>query len=77
MVMDVKGDLVTDCHRILDSYRNQFSQLLNVHWAYDVRQTEIHTAEPQVLQPSTFEFESAIDKLRSHKILDTNQIPSK
>jgi len=48
MVMDVKCDMVTDSHRILASWRNQFSQLLNVHWANDVRQTEIHTAESQV-----------------------------
>ena len=29
-----------------------FSQLLNVHDAKDVRQTEIHTAEPLVPEPS-------------------------
>jgi len=29
VVMDVKGDMVTDCHRILARWRNQFSQLLN------------------------------------------------
>ena len=48
MVMDVKCDMVTDCHRILARWRNQFSQLLNVHGGNDIRQKEIHTAEPQV-----------------------------
>ena len=29
IVMDGKGDLVTDCHRILASWRNHFSQQFN------------------------------------------------
>ena len=45
---DEKGDMVTDSHKILARWRNQFSQLLKVHWTNDVRQTEIHRAEPQV-----------------------------
>ena len=44
-VQDEKGDLVTDCHSILASWRNHFFQLLNVH---DVRPREIQTVEPQV-----------------------------
>jgi hypothetical protein len=48
MVMDVKGDMVTDSHKILARWRNQFSQLMNVHGVDDVRQTQIHTADPQV-----------------------------
>jgi hypothetical protein len=44
--MDEKGDLVTDSHRILARRRNHFSQLFNVHGVNDIRQTEIHTAEP-------------------------------
>jgi len=33
----------------------------------DGRQTEIHTAEPLVPEPSAFDFELAIEKLKSHK----------
>ena len=40
IVKDEKGDLVTDCHSILTS---------------DVTQTEKHTAEPLVPEPSAFE----------------------
>jgi hypothetical protein len=36
---------------------NHFSQLLNVHVVNDVRQTEIHIAEPLVHEPSAFEVE--------------------
>jgi hypothetical protein len=35
---------------------------LNVHWVNDVRQTEIHTAEPPVPEPTAFEVEMAIEK---------------
>jgi len=51
-----KGDLVTDSHSILARWRNHFSQLLNVYGVNDVRQTEIHTAELLVPEPSAFEF---------------------
>jgi hypothetical protein len=49
---------------------NYFSQLLNVHGVNDVRQTEIHTAEPLVPEPSAFEVEMAmaIEKLKRTQI---------
>jgi hypothetical protein len=42
----------------------------------DVRQTEICTAEPLVPEPSTFEVEMAIEKLKRHKSPGTDQIPT-
>jgi hypothetical protein len=44
----------------LKRLKNHFSQLFNVHSASDVRQTEIHIAEPQLLDPSPLEVETAI-----------------
>jgi len=41
----------------------------------DVRQTEIHTAEPLVPEPSVFEFEILIEKLKRHKSPGIDQIP--
>jgi hypothetical protein len=38
---------------------------LNVHNISDVRQTEIHTADPQVSGPTHFEVEIAIEKLKN------------
>ena len=35
----------------------------------DVRQTELHTGEPLVSEPNVFEFQLAIEKLKSHKSL--------
>ena len=52
------------------------SHLLNVHGVNDVRQTEIHTAEPLVPEPSAFEGELANEKLKRHKSPDIHQIPA-
>ena len=67
IVKDEKGDLVADSHSIMARWRDYFSQILNVHGVSDVRQAEIHTAEPLVLKPSALEVELAIEKLKSHK----------
>ena len=37
---------------------------------------EIHTADPLVPEPSAFEFEWAIEKLKTHKSPGTDQIPT-
>jgi hypothetical protein len=68
--------LVTALHSILAGWRNHFSQILNVHGLNDVRQTEIHTAESLVLEPSTSEVEMTIDKLKRHKSPGIDQIPA-
>jgi hypothetical protein len=48
---------------------------LNVHGVNDVRQTEIHTAEPLVPEPSATEIELVIEKLKSNKSQVIDQIP--
>jgi len=47
-----------------------------VHGVKDVGQAEIHTAEPLVPEPSASEVELAINKLKSHKSPDIDQIPA-
>jgi len=74
-VKDEKGDSVTDSHYNFARWRNLFSQLLNVHGVSGVRQTEIHTAEPSVPEPSAFVVEFGIEKLKGHKSPGINQIP--
>jgi hypothetical protein len=51
----------------LNRWKNYFSQLLNAHRVSDVRQIEIHTAEPLLPDPSPFEVEIAIAKLKRFK----------
>jgi hypothetical protein len=53
-----------------------FSKLFNVNGVSDVRQIEIHTAEPLVPEPSAFELEMAFEKLKSHKSPGIDQIPA-
>jgi hypothetical protein len=52
------------------------SQLLNVHNVNDVRQIEVHTAEPLVPGPSHLEAGIAIPKLKRYKSPGSDQIPA-
>ena len=76
IVKDEKGDLIVDSHSILASWRKHFSQLLSIHGVNDVRQTEIHTAEPLVPEPRTIEVELANGKLKSKKSPGIDQLPA-
>ena len=76
IVKDETDDLVTGSYSILARWRDYFSQLLNVHGVHYVQQTETHTAEPLVPEPSAFELDLAIEKLKSHKSPGTDQIPA-
>jgi len=73
-VIDDKGDLDADSHSILARWRNYFSQILNIHGVNDIMQTEIHTAEPLVHEPSASEYELDPENVKSHKSPGTKQI---
>jgi hypothetical protein len=62
-VKDENGDLHADSHSILNRWKKYFSQLLEVHNVSDVRQIEVHRAQPLVPGPSCLEVETAIAKL--------------
>ena len=68
--------MVADFHSILARWSNHISQMLNVHGFNDVRQSEIHTAEPLIPEPRASEVELAIEKLKSHKSPGIDQIPA-
>jgi hypothetical protein len=50
--------------------------MLNVHEVHDVRQMDIHMAEPLIPEPSLVKVEIAIGKLKGYKSLGTDQIPT-
>ena len=75
IVKDKKGNLVTDSHSILARW-NHFSHLLNVLGVTNVRQTEIHAAEPLVSESSACDVEMAVKRLKRHKSLGMDQIPA-
>jgi hypothetical protein len=58
------------------TWRNYFFQILNVHGVSNVRQAEIHTAEPLVPEQSALDVELAIENLKSHKSPGIDQIPA-
>jgi hypothetical protein len=60
----------------LNRWKNYFYQLVNVHGVNDVRQTEIHTAEPLVSEPRSSEAEIAIEKLKRYQSPGIDRIPA-
>jgi hypothetical protein len=55
LVKDENGDLIADSHNILKRWKNCILQSLSVHNVDDVRQIEVHTAEPLISGPSRLE----------------------
>jgi hypothetical protein len=51
--------------------------VLNVHGIHDVRQMDIHMAEPLMPEPSLDKVEIAIGKLKRYKSPGNDQIPTK
>jgi hypothetical protein len=64
-----------DSHNILHWWKKN-SQLLNAHNVSDVRQIEVHGAEPLVPGPSRLEAEIAIAKLKKYKSPGSDEIPA-
>jgi hypothetical protein len=69
-VEDEKGDLLADSHNNLKGWKNYFSQLLNV------RQIEIHRAEPLVPDPGSIAVKIVIEQLKRNKSPGSDQIPA-
>jgi hypothetical protein len=68
------GDLFADSCNILNWWKNYFPQLLNVYNVSDVRQMEVHTAEPLVRGPNRLEI--VIAKLYKYESPGSDQIPA-
>jgi hypothetical protein len=73
----VRGaDLLADPQKIVTRWKNYFCQLLNVQGPGGITQTEIHTAEPFVPEPSISDIEMAIIKLKRYKAPGSFKIPA-
>jgi hypothetical protein len=68
------SDLLADYNNILNICKKYFSHLFNIHNISDIRQREIHTAEPPVPGLSHLEVQTATAKLKKHKSSDSDQI---
>ncbi|PNF22881.1 hypothetical protein B7P43_G14137 [Cryptotermes secundus] len=71
LVKDQNGDLLAGSH-VLNRWKNYFSLLLTVHRVSDVKQI----AESLVPDPSPFEAEITIAKLKRYKSQGNDQIPA-
>jgi hypothetical protein len=60
----MQSDLPTQNLVKMNRRMNYFNQLLNVHSINDVTQTEMHTAEPLVPEPNSFEIYIAAENLK-------------
>jgi hypothetical protein len=76
IIKDENGNLIADLQSVLNRWKNFFNQVLNMHGVHDVRQMDLHMAEPLVSEPSLVEVEIAFGKLKSYKSPGTDQIPT-
>jgi hypothetical protein len=72
LVTDENGDVLAESNNILNTWKNDFSVILNVYRISDVTQTEILIAESQA---SPFEVETLVVKLK--RLPGTAQILAK
>ncbi|KAJ4429975.1 hypothetical protein ANN_22179 [Periplaneta americana] len=78
VIKDENGDLLADCHSILNRWKNYFEQLLNIHRPSrnDRDEIQIQTAEPFIPEPTLSEVEIAIENLKKYKSPGIDQIPA-
>jgi hypothetical protein len=80
-----KNKNITDLNRVINEFKKELPTynlekdenddlLADFHSINDVRQTEMHTAEPLVPESSSFKGKIAIEKLKSYKSPGTDQI---
>jgi hypothetical protein len=76
IMKDENGILIADPQSVLNRWKNFFNQVLHVHGVHDVRQMDIHTADPFVPERSLVEVEIIIGKMKRYKSPGTDQIPA-
>jgi hypothetical protein len=73
-IKDENGDLFAGSHIILHRWKNYFCQILDVRGVNNIRQTEIHTAEPLVPELHSYEVAIAVEKLKMFNLPSSVQI---
>jgi hypothetical protein len=69
IIKNKNGNLLADPQSVLNRWKNFFTQVLNVYGFHDIRQMDIHVAEPLVPEPSLVKVDIATGKLKSYKSL--------
>jgi hypothetical protein len=71
---DENADLLADSHNIINICKKSLFQIVIMHIFIDVRQIEIHTADPLPLRPSPFEVERAMHNANLSKYKSTGSV---
>jgi hypothetical protein len=58
--------LLADPECVMNRWKNVFNQVLNIRGIQDIRQLDIHMAEPLVPEPRLVKVETAIGKLKRY-----------
>jgi hypothetical protein len=65
-IKDENGNLQADPPSVLNRWKHFFNQLLNMYGVHDVRQKDVHTAEPLVPEPILVEVKIPVGELKSY-----------
>jgi hypothetical protein len=77
IIKDENGNLLAGPHSALSRWKHSFNQVINVHGVNDVRQMDIHMAEPLVPEPSLIKVDIATEKMKRYKSPQIDQILAK
>jgi hypothetical protein len=76
IIKNEDDNLRADPQSVFNRWKNFFNQVPNMHGVHDVRQMDIHTAEPLEPEPRLVEVEIAIGKFKRYKSAGTDYIPA-
>ena len=65
LIKNENEELLADSNSILNRWKDNFSQLLNVHKDNDMGEIEIQTAKPLIPDPILLEVEIVVEKFKS------------
>jgi hypothetical protein len=85
LAMKSKNKNIRDLYRGINDFKrgckprnnNILNRLLNVHNVFDVRQIEVHTAEPLITGPSHLQVQIAIGKLKKYVARPQSKFPTR
>jgi hypothetical protein len=73
---DDRGVLLADSHCIFNKWEIYFCFVMECTCVKDVTYTKIHITEPVVIEPSAFDLQMVIEKLKRHKSPSIDHSPT-
>jgi CHASE1-domain containing sensor protein len=66
-------NLLADTHNNFNRWSDHFCQLLNTHAIHKVRHTEMQTDETSLSEPSPFDVDVDVEKLKEYQVLTNSE----